>query len=100
MGSGKKKDPSRMPLELCLAANVTTLKSRILWAVICTVYMYVHDSSAISSCLTFFEFIQEEMEQQDEKTRVSRHSKNEAVERRPMITPALREALTRQGEHS
>lgn len=40
----------------------------------------------------------EEMEQQDEKTRVFKHSlKNEAIERRPMITPALREALTRQG---
>lgn len=39
-----------------------------------------------------------ETEQQDEKTKVFRHSlKNEAIERRAMITPALREALTRQG---
>ncbi|XP_049645465.1 S-adenosyl-L-methionine-dependent tRNA 4-demethylwyosine synthase TYW1-like [Suncus etruscus] len=39
-----------------------------------------------------------ETERQDEKTGVFRHSlKNEAIERRAMITPALREALTRQG---
>lgn len=43
--------------------------------------------------------MQREKEQQEEKTGLFRNTvKNEASERRAMITPALREALTKQGE--
>ena len=46
-----------------------------------------------------FFFIQREKEQQEGETGVTRSTvKREASERRAMITPALREALTKQGE--
>ena len=46
-----------------------------------------------------FFFIQREKEQQEGETGVTRSMvKREASERRAMITPALREALTKQGE--
>lgn len=44
--------------------------------------------------------IQREREHKEETTGLFRNTmKNEASERRAMITPALREALTKQGEN-
>lgn len=48
----------------------------------------------------FFILMQREKEQQEEKSGLFRNmGRNEDGERRAMITPALREALTKQGEN-
>lgn len=67
----------------------------------------IHVDNCYFHCtLSFLDFIlliliQREREHKEEKTGLFRNTvKNEASERRAMITPALREALTKQGENS
>ena len=64
----------------------------------------VYDCRAVISLAHYqfwvsFILIQREKERQEGETSLIRSAaKNEASERRAMITPALREALTKQGE--
>lgn len=106
---GKKKAPG-VSLAQCVTGNVITWKRTGLWAVWFVMNPFIHVTCVWLSCCYFpcplpilgfilFILIQREKERQEGETSLIRSTvKNEAGERRAMITPALREALTKQGE--